>query len=268
MDLHRGRAEHPVDDALQCKERNVTFLHWHLCQLKRCVYKIIKTRLIQTRFLTCLCGLASPENQSAKSGMKRFLVVLFALAAIGLVDSFMAPFGQQTIFNRATVKKSANFVPNKLSNMRPSGTSSCSNPRIFKMQSSSSVTSENPIKVIVAGGGVGGLFLAKALQKKGCTVTVLEKTSKFARFGGPIQLASNALATIKGIDEDLFQELMQKFTFTGTRTCGIKDGIRSTTENPQWYTKFEAITNMADYFSLPYTGVVDRPDLQVCLARR
>ena len=105
--------------------------------------------------------------------------------------------------------------------------------------------------------------MAKALQKKGCTVTVLEKTSKFARFGGPIQLASNALATIKGIDEDLFQELMQKFTFTGTRTNGIKDGIRSTTENPQWYTKFEAITNMADYFSLPYTGVVDRPDLQV-----
>ena len=58
---------------------------------------------------------------------------------------------------------------------------------------------------------------------------------------------------------------MGKFTFTGTRTNGIKDGIRSTTESPQWYTKFEAITNMADYFSLPYTGVVDRPDLQVVI---
>ena len=134
-----------------------------------------------------------------------------------------------------------------------------------QMQSASAVTPENPLKVIVAGGGVGGLFLAKALQKQGCTVTILEKTSKFARFGGPIQLASNALATIKGIDENLFDELMKKFTFTGTRTNGIKDGIRSTSSSPEWYTKFEAITNMADYFSLPYTGVVDRPDLQACI---
>ena len=44
------------------------------------------------------------------------------------------------------------------------------------------------MKVIVAGGGVGGLFLAKALQKKGIEVTILEKTGKFARFGGPIQV--------------------------------------------------------------------------------
>lgn len=116
------------------------------------------------------------------------------------------------------------------------------------------------MKVIIAGGGVGGLFLAKALQKQGIQVQVLEKTSKFARFGGPIQLASNALSTIKGIDENLFQRLMKKFTFTGTRTNGIKDGIRT-----QWYTKFQAITDMADYFTLPYTGVIDRPDLQEML---
>ena len=128
------------------------------------------------------------------------------------------------------------------------------------MQTEQAVTPENPLKVIVAGGGVGGLFLAKALQKQGMQVTVLEKTGKFARFGGPIQLASNALATIKGIDEDLFDKVMKKFTFTGTRTNGIKDGIRT-----QWYTKFEAITKAAEFFSLPYTGVIDRPDLQELL---
>ncbi|EKX50009.1 zeaxanthin epoxidase, plastid-targeted [Guillardia theta CCMP2712] len=127
---------------------------------------------------------------------------------------------------------------------------------------SSAVTPENPLKVVIAGGGVGGLFLAKALQKKGCKVLILEKTGKFARFGGPIQLASNALATIKGIDETLFTEVMEKFTFTGTRTNGIKDGIRT-----QWYTKFDAITKMAEYFNLPYTGVVDRPDLQEILLK-
>lgn len=175
--------------------------------------------------------------------------------------------------------------------------------------------------MIVAGGGVGGLFLAKALQKQGIKVTILEKTGKFARFGGPIQvnppscadslclppffpslpplspslpthagryavqfcsvgvckrqarnecldisfcvvlqLASNALSTIKAIDEDMFAKLMKKFTFTGTRTNGIKDGIRT-----QWYTKFDAITKMAEYFKLPYTGVIDRPDLQELL---
>uniref|UniRef100_A0A6U5CIA3 FAD-binding domain-containing protein n=2 Tax=Hemiselmis andersenii TaxID=464988 RepID=A0A6U5CIA3_HEMAN len=128
------------------------------------------------------------------------------------------------------------------------------------MQSAGAVTPENPLKVIVAGGGVGGMFLAKALQKKGIEVQVLEKTNKFARFGGPIQLASNALATIKGIDENLFDRVMSKFTFTGTRTNGIKDGIRT-----QWYTKFQAISDMADYFTLAYTGVIDRPDLQELL---
>ncbi len=190
--------------------------------------------------------------------MRQPLVFVLALAVTGLVDSFMVPFGQNAILNRASSRMSPNFMPTKFPTLHRSQLPSL---QFLKMQST--VTPENPLKVIVAGGGVGGLFLAKALQKQGCTVTILEKTSKFARFGGPIQLASNALATIKGIDENLFDELMKKFTFTGTRTNGIKDGIRSTSESPEWYTKFEAITNMADYFSLPYTGVVDRPDLQV-----
>ena len=133
-------------------------------------------------------------------------------------------------------------------------------PAGLAMQGAAAVTRENPLKVIIAGGGVGGMFLAKALQNQGMQVTVLEKTGKFARFGGPIQLASNALATIKGIDEGLFDKIMKKFTFTGTRTNGIKDGIRTV-----WYTKFEAITKAAEFFSLPYTGVIDRPDLQEVL---
>jgi hypothetical protein len=53
---------------------------------------------------------------------------------------------------------------------------------------------------------------------------VYEKTSEFARFGGPIQFASNALSVLKEIDDRLFDRVMEKFTFTGIRTCGIKDG--------------------------------------------
>ena len=55
---------------------------------------------------------------------------------------------------------------------------------------------------------------------------------------------------------------MQKFTFTGTRRCGIKDGIRN-----EWYSIFDAITNLAKWNSLPYTGVIDRPDLQEILIK-
>lgn len=84
-----------------------------------------------------------------------------------------------------------------------------------------------PLKISIAGGGVGGLTAALCLLKKGFDVTVFEKTAAFARFGGPIQFASNALSVLKEIDDTLFARVMDKFTFTGTRTCGIKDGLRA-----------------------------------------
>ena len=63
---------------------------------------------------------------------------------------------------------------------------------------------------------------ALAMLKRGFDVTVYERTEAFARFGGPIQFASNALSVIKSIDDVLFDRIMERFTFTGTRTCGIK----------------------------------------------
>jgi zeaxanthin epoxidase len=102
--------------------------------------------------------------------------------------------------------------------------------------------------------------LGYALQKKGFNVTVFEKSAKFSRFGGPIQLASNALSCVNAISPELFEKVMSRFTFTGTRKCGIKDGIRNS-----WYSVFDAIKNLAEWNSLPYTGVIDRPDLQEIL---
>lgn len=81
-----------------------------------------------------------------------------------------------------------------------------------------------PLKVAIAGGGVGGLTAALCMLKKGFDVKVYERTQEFARFGGPIQFASNALSVLKEIDDTLFDRVMEKFTFTGTRACGIKDG--------------------------------------------
>ena len=40
-----------------------------------------------------------------------------------------------------------------------------------------------PLKIAVAGGGVGGVMLGYALQLKGFDVTVFEKAKKFSRFG-------------------------------------------------------------------------------------
>ena len=140
-----------------------------------------------------------------------------------------------------------------------------------------------PLKVAIAGGGVGGLTAALCMLKKGFDVTVYEKTAAFARFGGPIQFASNALSVLKEIDETLFDDVMDKFTFTGTRACGIKDGLRADGSfrmtgdsldylfNPDapadWFVKFP-LKGCADLYELPYTGVVNRPDLQDILIQQ
>jgi len=137
-----------------------------------------------------------------------------------------------------------------------------------------------PLSVAIGGGGVGGLTLALCMLKAGFDVTIYEKTQAFARFGGPIQFASNALSVLKEIDETLFTRVMDKFTFTGTRACGIKDGLRADgnyrvtgdslaylwdEKSPaDWFVKFP-LKACADLFGLPYTGVIDRPDLQAIL---
>eukprot|EP00929_Paragymnodinium_shiwhaense_P112352 TRINITY_DN8060_c0_g1_i1.p1 TRINITY_DN8060_c0_g1~~TRINITY_DN8060_c0_g1_i1.p1 ORF type:complete len:654 (+),score=164.64 TRINITY_DN8060_c0_g1_i1:75-2036(+) len=135
-----------------------------------------------------------------------------------------------------------------------------------------------PLKVVIAGGGVGGLTTALAMLKEGFDVQIYEKAGTFARFGGPIQFASNTTSTLKAIDERLFQRVMQKFQFTATRRCGIKDGLRADGSfrmtdvqqpeylvNPEtpadWYVAFP-LKECADFFELPYTGVIERPDLQ------
>lgn len=119
------------------------------------------------------------------------------------------------------------------------------------------ISPENPLKVVIAGAGVGGLALSHALSKNpNVKVTVMERTDKFKRFGGPIQLASNALQVIKTMDSDVFDKIMTKFTTTGDKTNGIKDGIRT-----EWYSKFD-LASPAESKGLPYTGVIERPDLQ------
>merc|ERR1711935_1297485 len=57
-------------------------------------------------------------------------------------------------------------------------------------------------------------------------------------------------------DKTVYDEIMEKFTFTGNKENGIKDGIRT-----EWYAKFD-LAGPAEARDMTYTGVIERPDLQ------
>jgi len=120
-----------------------------------------------------------------------------------------------------------------------------------------------PLDVLVVGGGIGGLTLAKTLKMAGADVRVTERadleTIKLRAAGGPIQLASNALGVLRKIDSDLYEKIQDMCTITGLRTNGLKDG-----KTGDWYLKFDTKTP-ASKRQLPPTAVIDRPDLQQLL---
>merc|ERR1719183_3442630 len=126
------------------------------------------------------------------------------------------------------------------------------------------ISKDAPLHVLIAGAGVGGLALANQLELSNSHVkyTVLERTSEFRKFGGPIQLASNAMQTLKHMDAGLYSEIEERATWTGNRTNGIKDGIRN-----EWYAKFD-LESPAKSRGMPYTCVVERPELQEIMMRR
>jgi len=123
------------------------------------------------------------------------------------------------------------------------------------------ISSERPLRVIIAGAGVGGLTAANALRCTGAPVdvTVIERTAEFKRFGGPIQLASNAMQNLRNMDGPMYDKIEGLATWTGNRTNGIKDGVRD-----EWYAKFDLMTP-AKVRDMPYTCVIERPDLQSIL---
>ncbi|KAK9053236.1 hypothetical protein SSX86_029868 [Deinandra increscens subsp. villosa] len=120
------------------------------------------------------------------------------------------------------------------------------------------------IRVLVAGGGIGGLVFALAAKRKGFEVVVFERDLSAIRgegqYRGPIQIQSNALAALEAIDLDVADEVMKAGCITGQRINGLVDGVSG-----NWYIKFDTFTPAVER-GLPVTRVVSRMTLQKILA--
>ncbi|XP_004511928.1 zeaxanthin epoxidase, chloroplastic-like [Cicer arietinum] len=121
------------------------------------------------------------------------------------------------------------------------------------------------LRVLVAGGGIGGLVFALAAKRKGFEVLVFEKDLSAIRgegqYRGPIQIQSNALAALEAIDLKVAEEVMRVGCITGDRINGLVDGVSGS-----WYIKFDTFTPAAER-GLPVTRVISRMALQDILAR-
>ncbi|KAK4801416.1 hypothetical protein SAY86_021903 [Trapa natans] len=121
------------------------------------------------------------------------------------------------------------------------------------------------LRVLVAGGGIGGLVFALAAKKKGFDVVVFEKDFSAIRgegqYRGPIQIQSNALAALEAINMEVAEEVMRTGCITGDRINGLVDGVSG-----DWYIKFDTFTPAAER-GLPVTRVISRMRLQQILAQ-
>jgi len=117
---------------------------------------------------------------------------------------------------------------------------------------------EQPLRVIIAGGGLGGLALSSHLIKLGYDVHVFEQARQYKPFGGPIQIQSNALWALRQINPTLYSAVEEVGVRTGDRLSGIKDGKRY---EEGWLVKFDAATP-ARKSGLPLTLAINRVVLQ------
>ena len=129
------------------------------------------------------------------------------------------------------------------------------------------VTKDDPLTVLIAGGGLAGLVTASACHAKGMKVALFEQASSYAPYGGPIQIQSNALRAIQRISQECYEELVKAGTVTADRVSGLKIGYRKGNklaglyDAGDWLVRFDTV-GPAIEAGLPATVVVDRPVIQ------
>lgn len=129
------------------------------------------------------------------------------------------------------------------------------------------LTSDEPLRVLVAGGGLAGLIVAAACHSKGMKVALFEQASSYAPYGGPIQIQSNALRALQRINPTVYDELREKGTVTADRVSGLKIGydagnvLAGEYDKGDWLVRFDTV-GPAMEAGLSPTVVVDRPVIQ------
>ena len=129
------------------------------------------------------------------------------------------------------------------------------------------LTKDEPLRVLVAGGGLAGLVTAAACHAKGMKVALFEQASSYAPYGGPIQIQSNALRAIERINKDVYDELVAAGTVTADRVSGLKIGYKRGNklaglyDKGDWLVRFDTLGPALEA-GLPATVVVDRPVIQ------
>lgn len=129
------------------------------------------------------------------------------------------------------------------------------------------VTKDDPLTVLVAGGGLAGLVTASACHAAGMKVALFEQASSYAPYGGPIQIQSNALRAIQRISPKCYEELVAAGTVTADRVSGLKIGYKKGNklaglyDAGDWLVRFDTIGPALEA-GLPETVVVDRPVIQ------
>ena len=134
------------------------------------------------------------------------------------------------------------------------------------------VTKDDPLTVLVTGGGLAGLVTASACHALGMKVAIFEQASSYAPYGGPIQIQSNALRALQRISPTIYEELVAAGTVTADRVSGLKIGYRKGNklaglyDRGDWLVRFDTLGPALEA-GLPATVVVDRPVIQQILVK-
>lgn len=111
------------------------------------------------------------------------------------------------------------------------------------------ISSDEPLRVVIAGGGVAGLVAAAACHAKGMKVAIFEQASQYAPYGGPIQIQSNALRALERINPEVCDEIRKAGTVTADRVSGLKIGYEKGVflglgkqyEKGDWLVRFDTL---------------------------
>src|SRR5215475_3499638 len=76
-----------------------------------------------------------------------------------------------------------------------------------------------PLRVVIIGGGIGGLAAAVALRQRGCEVAIHERSGKLEEVGAGLQVGPNAVKVLRalGLGEPLRRNAFEPLTMVSLK---------------------------------------------------